>query len=290
MIRLSNGHSFSYLAASGALAYDGKGWPWEQPLRWTGFLDPRLFTVITKTLTYAPRRGYFRWYAPWRTVRLLKDGTVNAIGLTNPGFRWWCGRIGATADHKKIPLIVSIRSENLDELSEMATELSRFDIVGFELNVSCPNSKIERMADPAFVKSACHAIKNAAPNTPLALKLAVVPTLAEIVKVAEEFVEFFDINSVPWSDIFSNRESPLKRYGGGGVSGKAAQAHTWRLYEQISSLTTRPVVVPSMWTLDDVRTMESRGAPGFSFGSVFLRYPAWPTDIVRRHMARKERP
>ena len=124
MIRLSNGHTFSYIAASGALAYDGSGWPWEYPLRWMGLVDPRLFTVVTKTLTYLPRKGNLLWYAPWRCVRLVKEGTVNAIGLTNPGFRWWCKRIGPRVDRSNIPIIVSIRSENCEELAEMALALS----------------------------------------------------------------------------------------------------------------------------------------------------------------------
>lgn len=33
MIELSNGHRFEFVAASGALAFDGRGWPWEWPLR-----------------------------------------------------------------------------------------------------------------------------------------------------------------------------------------------------------------------------------------------------------------
>jgi len=28
-IRLSNGHVLEYVVASGALGFDGKGWPWE---------------------------------------------------------------------------------------------------------------------------------------------------------------------------------------------------------------------------------------------------------------------
>ncbi len=38
MITLSNGHKFEYMAASGALGFDGKGW-----------LHERLFLVIGKS-------------------------------------------------------------------------------------------------------------------------------------------------------------------------------------------------------------------------------------------------
>src|SRR5580658_6822350 len=94
MIPLSNGHRLDYLAASGALAYDGQGWPWEWPLRWAGLIDPRLFTVVTKTLTFQRRRGNLRWHKPWECVALIPGGAVNKVGLTNPGFRWWCSHVG----------------------------------------------------------------------------------------------------------------------------------------------------------------------------------------------------
>ena len=71
MLTLSNGHSFTFMAASGALAFDGEGWPWEQPLRCLGLLDPSLFTIVTKTLTRHPRKGNLRWYNPFRVVRPL---------------------------------------------------------------------------------------------------------------------------------------------------------------------------------------------------------------------------
>ena len=69
MITLPNGHVIDFVAASGALAYDGYGWPWERPLLWSGLLDPREFTVVTKTLTAAPRLGVLRWWCPWRRLR-----------------------------------------------------------------------------------------------------------------------------------------------------------------------------------------------------------------------------
>ena len=57
MITLSNGHSFEYMIASGALGFDGKGWIWERPLVWLGLVRPDLFTVVIKTLTRNPRPG-----------------------------------------------------------------------------------------------------------------------------------------------------------------------------------------------------------------------------------------
>ncbi|HEY4504003.1 MAG TPA: hypothetical protein VJJ28_02755 [Candidatus Paceibacterota bacterium] len=85
MITLANGHKFKYMVASGALAFDGKGWPWERPLVWLGLIKPELFTVVIKSLTRTSRVGNLRWWKPWTCVRLIPGGSVNKVGLTNPG-------------------------------------------------------------------------------------------------------------------------------------------------------------------------------------------------------------
>ena len=85
MITLSNGHEIKYMVASGALGFDGKSYPHEWPLRWIGLIDPSLFTVVAKTVTYKPRKGNLRWYKPWGCIRLLPGGVVNAVELTIKG-------------------------------------------------------------------------------------------------------------------------------------------------------------------------------------------------------------
>ena len=73
MIRLSNGHCLEFIVASGALGFDGRGYIHEWPLRWLGLIDPKLFTVFTKTLLPNRNRGNFRCYAPWRVVKFINS-------------------------------------------------------------------------------------------------------------------------------------------------------------------------------------------------------------------------
>ncbi len=141
MIRFSNGHVFEYVAASGALGFDGQGWPWEKPLKWLGLFDPSLFTVVIKTLTRYPTEGNLRWYNPFGSIRFLKDGVVNAVGLTNPGINWWYKKIGPRLDFFHPPLVASIASESLHNLKEMAEIFNDFNFMALELDVSCPNER-----------------------------------------------------------------------------------------------------------------------------------------------------
>src|SRR3989338_7459693 len=138
MVPFSNGHRFEFMAASGALAFDGRGWFWEWPLRWIGLLDPSLFTVVTKTLTRTPRRGNLRWTHPWSVVKKTGGGVVNAIGLTNRGIEWWLAEIAPSIPDDRI--IVSIEADEEAGMIEMIRMLENQKIVGIELNLSCPNA------------------------------------------------------------------------------------------------------------------------------------------------------
>jgi len=282
MIRLSNGHDFEYMTASGALGFDGKGWPWEQPWRWIGLLDPTLFTSVTKTLTLRPTEGNLRWYNPFRCLRLVRGGVVNAVGLSNPGIDWWCRKIGPSVNSTKIPLVASIFGEP-EELAEMVRILNGFDLVGLEINASCPNTETCILQDTARVIASCEAVKTNS-RLPLILKVSVTHDISQIVKEVENLVEAISINSVPWAVAFLKCRSPLEILGGGGVSGKVAQPFTWSLVKKLAELTTIPVIGPGVWDFDDLTKVRSLDAKAVSFGSVFMCYPWRPTLYVQKEL------
>ncbi|GEM_PF-378091 len=314
MITLSNNHRFEYMVASGALAYDGRGWPWEWPLRWVGLLDPSYFTIVTKSLTRLPRRGNLRWWNPCGVVRLLPGGVVNAVGLTNPGIDWWCASIGPRVGKFSHKLIVSLHAESAADFSAMASLLTPFPIVGIELNFSCPNTSIsgasvapssgkaawslplsapvalapwggepslQAMADTDRVCATVAAVR-AATHHPLIIKLAVTHDYAAIARQTQGQASAIAINSVPWALVHPGQPSPLAHFGGGGVSGRIAQSHTWRMLQELVENTSTPIIGPSVWEFDDLARLRRLGAAAISFGSIFLRYPWRPTQFVRR--------
>lgn len=284
MIRLSNGHEFKYMVASGALGFGGKGWLWERPLRRMGLIDPSLFTVVIKTLTYESRKGNLRWYNPLGCIRPMWGGVVNAVGLTNPGIDWWCENIGPFIDLGGISLVGSILSDDIDELVDMAIMLDKFKLVALEINASCPNTtEGDLLKNTQKIIDACHAVKKET-NLPLILKLSVVHDVIPIINGVSDVVEAISINSVPWNVIFPNKISPLKHLGGGGVSGKIAQEHTWRLVRKIVMMHSIDVVAPSIWDYEDIERARRLGAKAISFASVFLPYPCRPTSYVKRDM------
>ena len=283
MITLSNGHSFLFMVASGALAFDGRGWPWEWPLRWAGLIDPSLFTVVTKTLTRQPRRGNLRWYNPIRCVRWLPAGAVNAVGLTNPGIEWWCRTIAPSLKKCRHKIVVSIEAENEADTLEMIGMIQKNlhgNIVGIELNASCPNTFADRNQSTERILSICQKAKLESP-VPLLLKVGITIDYLKLADELKEIVETFSINSVPWGIAFPDKKSPLARFGGGGVSGKIAQQWTWKIAGELAK-TDMPVVGASPWEYEDIQKLFDLGVGAVSFGSLFLWHPWRPTHYVRR--------
>ncbi len=291
MIKLPNGHYLEYVVASGALAFDGKGWPWEWPLRWCGLINPRLFTVVIKTLTRFPREGNLRWHKPWECVRLIPGGAVNKVGLTNPGIEWWCKKIGPKADSRKIPLAGSIFG-NETELIEMAQMLNRFDLVGLEVNPSCPNTG-HAMHDVEEIVRSVSAVKKHSYH-PVIVKVSVAQNYVEIARRLEHVAEAVSLNSVPWElafpcpAAFSEIRNPLRRLeekvggGGGGVSGTPAQALNWKAVAELAGDGALPVIAPGIMEYGDVEKVRKLGARAVSFGAIHLRTPWKPTAIVRK--------
>lgn len=286
MIKFTNNYSFEYMTASGAMGYDGRGWTHEQPLRWLGLLDVSLFPHVMKTITSPPREGNFRWWKPWDCIRFIWEdgkivGVANAFGLTNPGINWWIKTVGPKLDSSKIPLVGSIFGEPR-ELAKMAGILNDFDLVGLEVNASCPNTDDDTLSNSDRVIQSCAVVAESSRH-PVVLKVSVVHDIEKIMPAVRGMVEAVSVNSVPWHIAFRNRQSPLAKYGGGGVSGKIAQPFTWAFAERLKSITDIPVIAPSVWDYEDIGTLRAKGFGAFSFGSVFLPHPCRPTSYVRKN-------
>ncbi len=291
MITLSNNHSFEYMVASGALAFDGLGWPWERPLVALGLIKPELFTTVIKTLTRNPRPGNLRWWKPWSCIRLIRGGSVNKVGLTNPGVDWWCENVAPGLDFNKYHLVGSIFGDK-DELLQLTWKLSVFNLVAIEVNPSCPNTGHAHQSSEYIVDS-IRALK-AHTMLPIIVKVSADQDYLSIAKSLEGVVEAISLNSVPWKTAFPNGErSPLWRLenkvggGSGGVSGKPAQPFNWQAVRDLSRNTSIPVIGPSIMEYDDMRKVRSVGARAVSFGAIHIRTPWKPTKFVKREMAEK---
>ncbi len=285
MILLSNGHVLKYVVASGALAFDAKGWWWEKPLFWLGLIKPHLFTVVTKTLTYEATEGNLKMWKPWTCVRILKNGgTVNKIGLTNDGIEWWLKNVAPFIDFKKQAIIVSI-SGSREYIISMIKQLNALGIKAIEINGSCPNTA-SGVTDSAYVIETFR-LAHAASEHPLIVKVGVTQDYMAIAQGVAKYAEAISLNSVPWGIVYPHKQSPmtkLKGAGGGGVSGKPAQEFNWKAAKELAEKNYLPVICPSIMEYGDLEKVDELGAKAYSFGAIHIRTPWKPTSIVERHI------
>jgi len=281
MIRLSNGYEFEFCCASGALGFDGRGYFWERPWHWLGRLRHPKMAVITKSLTFDARKGNLKWWCPWRCVRLVEDGFVNAVGLTNPGFGWWLRKVAPRLNH---PTIVSIVAETMSTLKSMLERLNKlsYPVVGVELNMSCPNTQEMEYGD--VYNYALYA--SSWSRHPVIVKLSALHPCASICKELDGKIAAVDlINTIPWTELWTIEPSPLAKYGLlGGVSGLPIAQHA---REALTSVTRAEVSMPiisggGVYDREEAEERFALGADAVAFGSIYIRKPWLPYQIVEQ--------
>lgn len=279
--------SDQYWVASGGLGFDCLGWPWERPLVWLGIIDPKLFIVVTKTLSWSRIIGNMR-ANPLYCVRPLgswlnPDGFVNAVGLSNPGYRWWLKSVASKMDFSWSRVVVSVSpsgAPDIESFQKMVTEIDSLGhlLAGIELNPSCPNVGGFSSAE---IIDYTKATKRAT-TLPLYLKLSAAQKVAEIIPAVEDSVAGISINSVPWKLVFPNQTSPLAHLGGGAVSGRPVREANWELVRQIKAISDVRVIIPDIWDESDLAAARELGYCDYSFGAVHICRPWWPTACVRK--------
>lgn len=283
MITFHNSHRYLFGCASGALGFFGNPWIWEKPAQWLGWLRPNDFTIITKTLTFDPRPGRLRWWCPWRAVHLINNqSVVNSVALTNKGYRWWLDKYRPLSERK---IIVSIMPDTLVQAAVMTEAFNAADIVGLQVNVSCPN------VEHGGVDLACDIVQTVvrASRHPVIVKLGYQDDYLEICRRLVTLVSAFElINAVPYQTVFPHNTSPLSRYGyEGSVSGQEIVpfAREALIKYEAMKLWAPCIAGGGIDSLEEVYVRERLGAKAFNFGVVFMRHPSRPNSIINQYKA-----
>ena len=127
--------------------------------------------LVTKSIGYQERDGYEM--PVW--AQLSEREFINAVGLSNPGYR---AMLEELLEHYPLrkPLIVSVFGSSIAEMREMVSEM-QYACDAFELNLSCPHpregEKVGRAlgSDPIAVEAFVDAVKRAT-KKPVIAKLS----------------------------------------------------------------------------------------------------------------------
>lgn len=285
MIKLSNGFEFTFMAASGSLGFDGRGWPHPKYwiLRLILSLRLGLIVPVIKTLTLSAQKGNFK---------AIYDGdnfVVNSVGLDNPGFNAW--------KEKYLPrinrdVILSVSGNSLTEIKYLSVLLAKLNhpfIKGIEFNSSCSN--VEKKWDLDEIAKAMEILKGQT-RLPLGIKIGYhQKNYPEISLAVSPFAEWISFNSIPWEMVFPNKKSPLmEKYGiSGAVSGGAIFEINENMAHKIKKAGIKiPLVVSSVgwhYFFDDAYEEAEEilfWADAVAFGSLFRKHPTWPIRIAKK--------
>ena len=245
----------------------------------------RLGGIITKAVSLEPRHG-----APAPRVAEFDGGMMNAVGLANPGVSavrtehlpW----LGQRLRHARV--LVNVIGFQTDEFARVIEQLGDdAPVHGFEINVSCPNTKAggtEFGADPRALREVV-ASARAVTNRPLVVKLS--PTLTDIGGAAATAVDagadaISVVNTIPGLAIDVERRRPVLGYGTGGVSGPGllpvGVLATWK----VRKATRVPIIgIGGINSADAVLQYALAGASLVAVGTGALRDPRLPERLVR---------
>lgn len=243
--------------------------------------------LSSKAVSVSPRPG-----APALRVGEFAGGMINAVGLANPGMeavkRDHLGYI--VSSHPGTRVLVNVIGFTIEEFAQVIAHLD--DLPGhdgYELNVSCPNTKaggIEFGADPVALRAVVSSAR-AATRRPLFVKLS--PALGTgLVPAAEQAIEagadgLTLVNTMPGLVIDIERRTPRLGFGSGGVSGPAllpvGVLATWRVSRALPSV---PICgLGGVSTAEDAVQYLLAGATLVGVGTAALRDPRAPERIVR---------
>ncbi|MDP1891135.1 MAG: dihydroorotate dehydrogenase [Gemmatimonadaceae bacterium] len=253
----------------------------------SGVIDlERVGGFVTKAVSPEPRHGN----APPR-VWDFDGGMINAVGLANPGLA--AVRAEALpwiATHvRRARVFVNVVGHSIEDYAEVVAGLDASPgFHGFELNVSCPNTKkggLEFGADPESLRTLVTRAR-AATAKPLFVKLS--PTLPDVVGTARIAIESGAtgvtlFNTMPGLVVDTETRRPVLGFGSGGVSGPALLPVAALAVRRVTqALPGVPVIgTGGVSTADHVLQLMLAGASLVALGTASMADPRAVERIVR---------
>ena len=196
-----------------------------------------LGAIVTKTITLRARIGN----KPPRVIE-APSGMLNSIGLENPGVDRFIKEKLTSLQKFKVPIIVSIAGESVDEYKKLAQRLDKIkEIAAIEVNISCPNIETSKLfaQSETSTKEVVKAVREATQKT-IITKLS--PNVTDIVSIANAAESVGSdalslINTITAMAVdIEKKESKLGNITG-GLSGPAvkpvALLMVWKVYNRV---------------------------------------------------------
>ena len=242
----------------------------------------RLGAIVCKGTTLKPKEGN-----PQPRLAETASGLLNSIGLQNIGVKALIEEKAPLWAHWRVPVIVNIAGETVDEYAQLASQLDGVaGISAIEINISCPNIKAGGAAFGANPRSAAEvttAVK-AATSLPVLVKLTPhTSNIAEVaIAVAEAGADAISlINTLKGMTIDIAKRRPLLGSVSGGLSGPAIKPVALYMVYEVAGAVEVPVIgCGGITTASDAIEFIMAGASAIQVGTASFTNPRAPLDIL----------
>lgn len=209
----------------------------------------KLGAFVTKSITLRPKAGN---RVP-RALDLNMGCMLNAIGLHNVGLEALIKEKLPYLRQFKVPVIVSIAGDTVEDYREIAKRLnSKEEIVGLEVNISCPNVKKGGVAFGTDPKIAYEVVKGVCEEaTELTVITKLSPNVTDITEIARSVVKAGTdaislINTITGMAIDIHTKKPILADTTGGLSGPVIKPigvrMVWECYNCVCKDANIPII------------------------------------------------
>ena len=242
-----------------------------------------LGAIVTKSVTRYPREGN----PPPRIVE-TPSGMLNSIGLANIGVEAYIKKMIPLYEELKTPIIMNIAGSTEDEYCEILelTELVSSNIVGYEINISCPNVNAGGMEfglDCDLTEQLTTRLRKLTDRL-LIMKLSPNVTDIAAIGVAAEkggVDALSAINTLVGMSINTTNKKSNIHYGYGGLSGPAIKPVGLACVHKIYQAVDIPLIgIGGITSADDVLEYVLAGAAAVEVGTANYRDPNVGNSII----------
>ena len=213
-------------------------------------------------------------------------GMLNAIGLENPGVKYFIENELPNIKKYDTKIIANIFGKNIDEYCEVAEILSDTDVDMIELNISCPNVKeggIYFGTCPKMAEEITRTVKKRA-KKPITVKLS--PNVTDITEIAKAVENggadcISMINTLVGMKIDIKTRRPVLNNNIGGLSGAAIKPVAVRMIWQVRNSVKLPIIgMGGIRTAEDAIELMLAGADAVAVGTASFNDPKTVLKVI----------
>jgi len=242
----------------------------------------RLGAIVSKGTTLRPRDGN-----PQPRTAETPSGMLNTIGLQNVGIEALLRDVAPVWATWRVPVIVNIAGETVDEFRELASRLDGVPgVSGIEANISCPNVAVGGMLFGQDPKQAAAVTAAVIRSTTLPVIVKLTPNVTDIVAIARAIVEagadaLCVINTLQAMAIDIRARRPVLSTVFGGLSGPAIKPIALRAVYQVACAVDVPVIgCGGIVRGEDAVEFIMAGATAVEVGTATFANPRAALDVL----------